>query len=175
MATEPQRSEIMSGAPSSSEFASPRPAQTDVSADAALILAALGRMEAVVRDERAAFDRLRVMLGDMAQAIARAKAVADSETAAAMLDELEHRVDAMIEIAGGAPATAPTAKPAARSDQVPTVSGVVFAAGPGDERAPPATAAAADRRPNRRRQGPDRRHADRDGGSPERVHSRPRR
>ena len=31
------------------------PAQPDVSADAALILAALGRMEAVVRDERAAF------------------------------------------------------------------------------------------------------------------------
>ena len=39
------------------------------------------------------------MLGDMAQAIARAKAVADSETAATLLDELEHRVDAMIEIA----------------------------------------------------------------------------
>src|SRR5712671_3646101 len=101
MATEPQRSEIMSGAPSTSESASPVPAQADVSADAALILAALGRMEAVVRDERAAFTRLRVMLGDMAQAIARAKIVADSEAAAPLLDELEHRVDAMLDIAGG--------------------------------------------------------------------------
>jgi nicotinate-nucleotide--dimethylbenzimidazole phosphoribosyltransferase len=100
MATEPQRSEIMSGAPSSSELASPRPPQTDVSADAALIMAALGRMEATVRHERAAFDRLRVMLGEMAEAIAKAKAVADSETSANLLDELDHRVDAMMEIAG---------------------------------------------------------------------------
>ena len=112
MATESQRSEIMSGAPSSSESASPMPAQPDVSADAALILAALGRMEAVVRDERAAFTRLRVMLGDMAQAITRAKAVADSETAATLLNELEHRVDAMIEIASPGPVAAAAATPA---------------------------------------------------------------
>jgi len=72
MATEPQRSEIMSGAPSSSELASSMPPQTGVSADAALIVAALGRMEATVRHERAAFDRLRVMLGEMAEAIAKA-------------------------------------------------------------------------------------------------------
>src|SRR5205814_7494749 len=108
---EPQGSELMSGAPSSSEFASPRPAQADVSADAALILAALGRMEAVIGDERAAFTRLRVMLGDMALAIARAKTVADSETAATLLDELDHRVDAMIEIAGPSPAAEAAAIP----------------------------------------------------------------
>jgi hypothetical protein len=101
----------MSGAPSSSESASPTPAQADVSADAALILAALGRMEAVVRDERAAFTRLRVMLGDMAQAIARGKTVADSETATTLLDELEHRVDAMIEIAGPGPVAEAAAIP----------------------------------------------------------------
>ena len=111
MATEPERSEIMSGAPSSSEFASQMPPQSGFSADAALILAALGRMEAVVRDERAAFDRLRVMLGEMAQAIAKAKAVADSETAANLLDELEHRIDAMIEIAGRGPVAAAAAIP----------------------------------------------------------------
>ena len=87
------------------------PAQADVSADAALILAALGRMEAVVRDERAAFARLRVMLGDMAQAIARGKTVANSETAATLLDELEHRVDAMIEIAGPGPVAEAAAMP----------------------------------------------------------------
>ncbi len=94
------------------------PAQADVSADAALILAALGRMEAVVRDERAAFARLRVMLGDMAQAIARGKAVANSETAATLLDELEHRVDAMIDIAG----PGPTAEAAAVPDPQPPSS-----------------------------------------------------
>ena len=131
-------------------------AGADVSADAALILAALGRIEAVVRDERAALGGLRTSLGDMAQAIARAKTVADSETAAAMLDEFEHRVDAMIEIAGGS-AVRPSAAmpepaeaiqrrlrnsqtPAAEPDQVPTVSGVVLRLGPGDEAAPQAAA-----------------------------------
>jgi hypothetical protein len=153
MATEPQHSENMSGAPSSSEPA-------DVSADAALILAALARMEAVVQGERAVLGSLRSALGDMAQALARAKAVADSEIAADMLDEFEHRIDAMLEIAGiGAPApetaavpdaeaklaepapqpqaqtTEPMAGAATESDQVPTVSGVVLRLGP-DEAAP---------------------------------------
>src|SRR3954467_10306436 len=68
MAPEPERSENMSAAPSSSESTSSAPAPFDVGADAALILAALGRMEAVVRNERAAFDRLRVLIADMAQA-----------------------------------------------------------------------------------------------------------
>ena len=160
MATEPQRSETMSGASSSSELAAGVTARSDVSADAALILAALGRMEAVVRDERAAFDRLRVLIGDMAQAITRAKTVADSETAATLLDELEHRVDAMIEIAGGqraVPASAavpepppptaraeygdvvePTAEHSTARDQVPTVSDVVSRLGTDDQALPAA-------------------------------------
>ena len=121
MATESQHSETMSGAPASSEPA-------DVGANAALILAALGRIEAVVRDERAAMASLRSSLREMAQAIARAKAVADSENAAAMLDEFEHRVDAMIETAGGAPA----AEQATVSVQVPTVSYVVLRLGQGE-------------------------------------------
>ena len=139
MATEPQHSEIMSGAPSSSEPAG-------VSADAALIVAALGRIEAAARDQGAVLGRLRSALGDMAQAIANAKTVADSETAAAMLDEFEHRVDAMIEIAGGAPVTNPAvpeariAAAAAESDQVPTVSGVVLRLGPGEALPEPAIA-----------------------------------
>ena len=136
------------------------PAQPDVGADAALILAALGRMEAVIRDERAAFTRLRVMLGDMAEAIARGKTVADSETATTLLDELEHRVDAMLEIAGPGPAAAAAAIPdpqppssvtpdagaaaqaiqhPAEHDQVPTVSDVVSQLGSDDE-TPPAAA-----------------------------------
>jgi hypothetical protein len=138
MATEPQHSETMSGAPASSEPA-------DFGANAALILAALGRIEAVVRDERAALASLRASLAEMAQAIARAKAVADSENAAAMLDEFEHRVDAMIGIAGGTPeagppAAEPATQPVAESDQVPTVSGVVLRLGPGDAAPEPAAA-----------------------------------
>ena len=92
MPTDPQQSETMSGAPASSESAEP-PARADVSADTAAILAALGRIDAVVRGDRAVLERLREQLGEMAQAIARAKAVADSENSAAMLDEFEHRLD----------------------------------------------------------------------------------
>jgi hypothetical protein len=132
MATESQHSETMSGAPTSSEPA-------DVGANAALILAALSRIEAVVRDERAAMASLRASLGEMTQAIARAKTVADSESAVAMLDEFEHRVDAMIEIAGGAPASEQAAEP----DQVPTVSDVVLRLGPTDTAPEPAVADAA--------------------------------
>ena len=132
MATESPYSETMSDAPASSEPA-------DVGANAALILAALGRIEALVRDERAAMASLRSSLREMAQAIARAKAVADSENAAAMLDEFEHRVDAMIEIAGGAPA----AEQAAEPDHVPTVSDVVLRLGPGDAASEPTVADAA--------------------------------
>lgn len=142
MVTGPQRSETMPGASSSSELAGAQ-RRNDVGADAALVLAALSRLEQAVRDERAVLGRLRTALGDMAHAIAAAKAVADSETAATLLDEFEHRVDAMIEIAGAPepealPAearveaeAAPEAEvqqelpPAAETSQVPTVSGVV--------------------------------------------------
>ena len=86
---------------------------SDVSADTAVIVAALERLVSTVRDERAVLTRLRTALGDMHRAIAHAKAVADSETAAALLDEFEHRVDAMIEIAGRAEPPAAEAAPAA--------------------------------------------------------------
>jgi hypothetical protein len=131
------------------------PQTSDVGADTAVIVAALERLVCTVRDERAVLARLRSALGDMHRALARAKAVADSETAAALLDEFEHRVDAMIEIAGRAEAAeaAPVAEPVAETieqqpeaelavpeaeqatpealhmppeaEQVPTVSGVM--------------------------------------------------
>ena len=89
----------------------------DVSADTAVILAALERLVSTVRDERAVLARLRTALGDMARAIATAKAVADSETAATLLDEFEHRVDAMIEIAGRAEPPAAEAAPVAETSR----------------------------------------------------------
>jgi hypothetical protein len=138
MATEPQHSEIVSVAATSSEAAAPPPEQRDIGGDAAVILAALGRMEAAVREDRAALRQLRTSLLDMAQAIAGAKHVADSEAATAMLDEFEHRVDAMIEIAGGHAASQP--QQGAEPDQVPTVSGVVSQLGPTDAATDPATA-----------------------------------
>ena len=70
MATEPQHSETMLAALSSSE-PGPAPQATsppaaDVSADAALIVAALDRMQAAVRDERDMVGRLRSSLGESA-------------------------------------------------------------------------------------------------------------
>ena len=91
------------------------PWPSDVSADTAVIVAALERLVSTVRDERAVLTRLRTALGDMHRAIAHAKAVADSETAAALLDEFEHRVDAMIEIAGRAEPPAAEAAPVAET------------------------------------------------------------
>jgi hypothetical protein len=127
--------------------ADPAPTQVDVAADTALILAALGRLEAAVRDGREVLARLRVCLDEMAKAIVRAKAIADSPSALSLLNAFEHRIDAMIQIAGGgeereaAAATPPTAETAAVSDdeaaaeptEVPTVSGVVSRLGAGDE------------------------------------------
>jgi nicotinate-nucleotide--dimethylbenzimidazole phosphoribosyltransferase len=133
----------MPTAPSSSETAAAAPWQSDVSADTAVIVAALERLVSALRDERAVRTRLRTALGDMHRAIATAKAVADSETAATLLDEFEHRVDAMIEVAGRAEAPAAEAASVAapapettepppeaeqvppEAEQVPTVSGVM--------------------------------------------------
>ena len=127
------------------------PAQTDVAADMALVLAALGRLETAVRDGREVLARLRACLADMASAIVKAKAMADTPAAMSLLNEFEHRIDVMLEIAGGdanriAPATeAATAaseqdEAAAEPTEVPTVSGVVsrLGAGHGDT---PSTAA----------------------------------
>jgi hypothetical protein len=121
----------MPGEPSSSDLRT-----GDAGADVALILDALGRMEATIRDDRATLGRLRLALGEMARAIARAKAAAPDTAApeggatAALLDEFEHRVDAMLEIAGAA---APQPPAQAGPDQVPTVSNVVSRLGPAAE------------------------------------------
>ena len=80
----------------------------DITADAALVLAAVDRMQRAELHSRLALVRLRNGLGDMAAAIGRAKAkaagadeAARATDTAALLDEFEHLVDAMLEIAGG--------------------------------------------------------------------------
>jgi hypothetical protein len=106
--------------------------RADVAADAALILAALGRIEGAVHDERGTVDRLRGLLEEMARAIGRTKAALtlapdDALHLATLLDELDHRVDTMIELAGGPIAGQ---EPAAEARDVPTVSSVVSQLGP---------------------------------------------
>jgi hypothetical protein len=136
----------MPGEPSSKDLrtgeAGAAPAFGDAGADVVLILDALGRIEATIRDDRATLGRLRLALGEMARAVARAKATApntptsEGDTIATMLDELEHRVDAMLEIAGAA---APQPPAAAEPDRVPTVSNVVSQLGPEAQNAPTTT------------------------------------
>jgi hypothetical protein len=137
----------------------PQPA-TDIAADAALVLAALSRLQTAARADRVALDRLRDSLGGLAYAIAQAKAMfaapggdEHKPDMTALLDQFEHQVDAMIDTAGGrAGATAvipePTQQAAvveppvvvheelattpAEADQVPTVSGVVSGLGNGE-------------------------------------------
>ena len=126
------------------------PARTDLSTDAALVLATVERMDATARRDRATLERLRGVLGEMARAITQAKIAINSQAGseakaigmAALLDEFEHLVDAMIEIAGAAaPAasaatssagTAPKA-PVGLSEEVPTVSGVMSRSGGHDD------------------------------------------
>src|SRR5581483_7990327 len=60
---------------------------------------------------------------------------------AALLDQFEHLIDAMVEIAG-ARGSSGGARPAPQGDGVPTVSGVVFGLGP--EREAPDPSAIAD-------------------------------
>jgi hypothetical protein len=132
--------EPMPGEPSSKNVRTGEPGVTPVfgepGADVVLILDALGRMEATIRDDRATLGRLRLALGEMARAIARAKAAApdapapEGDATATLLDELEHRIDAMLEIAGAA-APQPAAQTA--PDRVPTVSNVVSRLGPAAE------------------------------------------
>ena len=167
----------MTGEPAATDIGS----RADVSADAALVLAAVMRMQEADRQTRETLERLRTGLAEMAAAIGRAKAkiavTDDSDAAAkavdtaAMLDELEHRVDRMIEIAAGesgdaaavadtaqlameppppageAPTTEAAAMAAAKAaniDQVPTVSGVVSRLDPEQETAEPAAPSARD-------------------------------
>jgi hypothetical protein len=133
----------------SDQAADHAPAQVDVAADMAIVLAALGRLATAVRDGREVLARLRVCLDEMAKAIVRAKAIADSPSALSLLNAFEHRIEAMIQIAGGGDerppvaAQSPAVEAVAVADQdeasepteVPTVSGVVSRLSAGDEAA----------------------------------------
>jgi hypothetical protein len=122
-------------------------AAPDLVSDAAAAIAAVGRMEATIRSDRAAFLRLRAEAQTMAKAIADAKATLQAwaikpdaapggkatELAALLLD-LESRLNAMQFLMdfvcdGGADA------PARELDHVPTVSDVVSRLGRGGEAA----------------------------------------
>ena len=119
-------------------------------ADAELVLAALSRMESAVQADRAALAALRPALAELAAALRNAKQAVtlDAERPldiAMLLDALEHRVDAMIEIAGDEPVPSPLMpppiEPAALRDEVrpaevagvPTVSAVVSRLGRDDD------------------------------------------
>lgn len=130
----------------------------DITADAALALAALGRIQTAAISDRATIQRLRESLTELAEAIARSKAAvllaaSDAEAqldTAALLDQFDHHVDAMIEIAGGMPteqralehapqtpvephtADGAQSPEPAEPDHVPTVSAVVTGLGHGE-------------------------------------------
>jgi hypothetical protein len=150
MANEPIASERESGEWTEGGRATgePAPDMADFSAGAGLMLAALGRMEAAVRADRVALLRLRKALRGLAACIARAKAAlppdrsadaAAGDTArelAILLDEIEHRVDAMIETAGvdaRANEMRGAGGEAAEQAGVPTVSDVVSRLGRGQD------------------------------------------
>jgi hypothetical protein len=144
--------------PASGESARPTPRNLD----AELVLAAVARMEATIGRGRGTLDRLCAELAALAQTIARTKIAMRSggvksggtPAVAALLDEIEHRVDAMLEIGGrpraqDAPArdqsapvppapdarTVETPEPSVRvaPARVPTVSDVVWRLGRADE------------------------------------------
>src|SRR6185312_2842657 len=104
--------------PSTSEPSTDAP-PTDRAADGAMMLAAVERMETVMRGERAAFERLRADLGDMASTVALAKAAlasfaikpddagdgkaaGKSSDVIALLQAIESRIEAMAQTIAGA-------------------------------------------------------------------------
>jgi hypothetical protein len=138
----------MSNEPMPSEPApgEPKPRASGRSADAELVLAAIDRMEAAIGRERTTRDRLHAGLTAMAQTIAQAKIAVQAGPVkpgaagdpapllAALLDELDHRVDAMLELAGGrrsGPAE-PSPHPV-NPDPMPAVASAVSQFGRGDE------------------------------------------
>jgi hypothetical protein len=164
MPSEPIASRGMTGEPAADETAAQVQAESNVDADAALVVAAVARMQAADHEARQTLARLRNGLSAMSEAIDRAKAQNAAAAAAghedlakvvdiaAMLDEFEHLVDGLVEVATGredeAPAApvdiahraielvqsrqeaaAPDVEAVSPSpvdlDQVPTVSGVV--------------------------------------------------
>ena len=104
--------------------------QAEFVADAELVLAALSRMESAVQADRAALARLRPALAELAGALRNAKQAVtfgaeQPPDIAMLLDALEHRVDAMIEIAGETPSPPPIEPAALRDEDRPAVSAVV--------------------------------------------------
>jgi hypothetical protein len=142
MSNEPMPSEPATGEPATGQT---QPQASGRSIDAELVRAAVDRMEAAIGRERSTLERLRGELAALAQIIAEAKiavhrrAVKPDAAAAldvtALLDELEHRVDAMLEL-GGHSRTQPMTRDEPSSiepDRVPTVSGVVSRLGRGGD------------------------------------------
>jgi hypothetical protein len=140
-------SEPIASAPQASEAS-----RGEFVADAELVLAALNRLETAVHADRSALARLRPALAELAVALGNAKRAVTLGAGrpldvAILLDGLEHRVDAMIEIAGGTPSPDPIAPPPAPrieeaaprvedpppQARVPTVSNVVLPLGRGDD------------------------------------------
>jgi hypothetical protein len=130
MPSEPIASHGMTGEPAVTETA-PRTqagpqAGPDIGADAALVLAAVARMQAADHEARETLARLRTGLGEMADAIEQAKAhvaqadaqayahdgIAKIVDIAAMLDGFEHLVDGLIAVATGRADDAPPPDPA---------------------------------------------------------------
>lgn len=104
---------------------------TEQDSEVAQVLLALNRLDATIRGERDTLARLRGALRDMAGLLHHFKwSMRQSATEpldiGTLLDELEHRVDAMLGLSR-------------ESTQVPTVSGVVSQLGRGEE-APPEVA-----------------------------------
>jgi hypothetical protein len=141
MSNEPMPSEP-TGEPATGQT---QPQASGRSIDAELVRAAVDRMEAAIGRERSTLDRLRAELAALAEMIAEAKiavhrrAVKPDAAAAldvtALLDELEHRVDAMLEL-GGHSRKQPMIldePSSAEPDRVPTVSGVVSRLGRGGD------------------------------------------
>jgi hypothetical protein len=126
-----------SNEPSRRTFA---PQREPFDADAELVLTGLERIVARIRGERSLHGALTGALGEMAEAIAKAKMSLPPDadpSVTALVDELEHRVDAMLDlICGGQipdrpttpapqpPQAKPEIKPAP-AGRVPTVSEVV--------------------------------------------------
>src|SRR3954454_11216425 len=133
MPSEPIASHGMTGEPAVTETAPQTQAEPDIGADAALVLAAVARMQAADQEARETLARLRTGLGEMADAIEQAKAhvaqadaqayvhdgIAKIVDIAAMLDGFEHLVDGLIAVATGRADDAPPPDPAQLAMELP--------------------------------------------------------
>jgi hypothetical protein len=143
MSSEPIASGRRPGEPPPGPQRDARPdAPTAFSAEAAQVIAAIDRMQAVLRNERATLARLREALLATARTVADAKAALDQPAEfAELFDVLQHRFDALVKLTSGEIAALSEPQPpgASRSearaepaDAVPTVSRVVSRLGRGE-------------------------------------------